>query len=136
MVEDTRDIAISWIRDLQARGVRLELHRGRLWLYPASAYKELSDTELLTLRHHRAEIMALVSCGFVPPPLPAEAPAPPVEPLCPYCHLTLAACATMREERPDIWPSIHWHHPEERKRRDAEATREMFAQVGKASPYL
>jgi hypothetical protein len=143
MVENTRDIAISWIRGLQARGVRLEVHRGRLWLYPPSAYKELSDAELLVRRHHLAEIRALVAVGFVPPPLPeaekVEAPAPPVEtpaPKCPYCHMPMDTCATMREERPDIWPSIHWHHPEERKRRDAAATAVMMAQVGKQPPYL
>lgn len=145
MTENARDIAISWIRGLQARGVRLELHRGQLRMYPGNAYRELSDQELLQLRHHRDEIKALVSVGFVPPPAPAsetveappkvetvEVPAPP----CPYCHQSMDTCSAMREELPAIWPSLHWHHPEERKRRDAAATREMYRQVGKQSPYL
>jgi hypothetical protein len=60
---DTKAPAISWIQGLQARGVTLAIRNGRLWLWPASAYKDLNDAELIVLRHHRAEMKALVECG-------------------------------------------------------------------------
>src|SRR5689334_17174170 len=55
------EIAAAWVENLRARGVTVELRRNRVWLQPASAYHELSDEEMLTLRHHRAAIKAVLS---------------------------------------------------------------------------
>jgi hypothetical protein len=48
------------------------------------------------------------------------------EPVCEFCHQTLARCAEIKSTRPDIWPTLHARDPEELKRRDKEATAEMF----------
>src|SRR5437762_2426023 len=70
----------AWVATLRARGVTLELRGNRLTLRPTNAYKELSDAELLTLRHHREEIKAIVKTGgaavVVSPPTRNDAPAP------------------------------------------------------------
>lgn len=58
--------------------------------------------------------------------------APPVDTKCPYCNQT----PCVGPDHP-AFRTLHGNDPAEVKRRDAEATREMFAQVGKPpSPYL
>lgn len=80
MPENASDIARSFVRRLQARSVSLLVKNGRLRMKPPSAYRELSDEELLVLRHHRAEITALVASGLVPSPSPPIVSEPTPEP--------------------------------------------------------
>ncbi len=57
-------VAADWLRGLDVRGVSVSLRRGsRLELRPASAYKQMSDHELIVLRHHRIAIKQLVASG-------------------------------------------------------------------------
>jgi hypothetical protein len=108
----------------------------RLRMDPASVYKELSDEEVLTLRHHGAAIKALVRSGYgtsQPPPAPKTV-APPVEvpaPKCPYCGQS--PCVGPDHPHFDV---LHYTDPVEVKRRDAALTREMYLGLGKDSPYL
>jgi hypothetical protein len=127
----TENIAISWIQELRARGVTLTLRNNRLWLHPASAYKNLTDEELITLRHHRQEIKDCIAFGVSPAPLPSE-PAP----LDPQPEKPQPVWAPQPEIPEHIARIINWNKPEERKRRDAEATAVMYRTVGKTSPYL
>jgi len=55
------DIATTWVDTLMARGVTLKAKGKRLEMVPGNAYKALSDDELLTLRHHKAAIVAIVN---------------------------------------------------------------------------
>ncbi|HYT69217.1 MAG TPA: hypothetical protein VEL51_22540 [Vicinamibacterales bacterium] len=56
--------------------------------------------------------------------LPTSAPAP--EPPCMYCHQPLARCAEIRETRLDTWEVLHRNDPIVVKKRDDDATKEMF----------
>lgn len=131
------DIAALWLEGLAARGVSVTIRNNRLCLHPARAYKELTDAEVLTLRHHRAEIKDVVNAGtqfdVVRPAPSAEpphtAPAPrPETPRCTYCSQSPAACATLLTDRPDVFYALH---PEAREARAGERrTREMHAYFG------
>jgi hypothetical protein len=135
--------ATAWLQALAARGVSVSLRGNRLELHPPTAYKALTDAELITLRHHREDIKAVVRAG-----LPSEAsampagnaavstpaPAPVPDPICPYCHQPLTRCAQIKETRLDAWQALHYSDPEEVKRRDAEATAVMMHQIGKPLP--
>jgi len=98
----------------------------RLRLTPATAYKELTDNELLTLRHHRDEIKAIVketvdeTAAPEPTAAPTAAPAPVESVPCPFCHR--APCYGSSHF---AYRALHYHDPEVIKRRDAEATAEM-----------
>jgi len=70
--ESQKQPAADFVAALTARGVTLKVRNNRLWLLPASAHGELSDAELLVLRHHREEIKRLVIAGL-PTPTPASA---------------------------------------------------------------
>ena len=137
MTENTRDIALSWVQTLQARGVGLRLRNNRLELRPAHAYKELSDQELLTLRHHRGDIKRVVRDGHFEalpsPPPPTPPPAPEPEP-CEHCYRSPTECADLRTTRPDIWSVLHARHPEEDERRRREATAVMMRQIPNGVP--
>lgn len=115
-------IAADWIAGLRARGVTLSLRNNRLWLHPAKAYSELTDAEVLILRHHRQEIKTLVAFGDAPAPTRAADPLPetPAEPA--------PAPEPPKPEIPEhIRRVLDWGSPSERARRDKEATAEMFA---------
>ncbi len=57
-------VAAEWLRTLAERGVTVGLRRGsRLELRPASAYKQMTDAEMIVLRHHRIAIKQLVAEG-------------------------------------------------------------------------
>jgi hypothetical protein len=45
--------------------------------------------------------------------------------VCRYCDKTTAACDELKESRPEAWRALHFLDPEEVKRRDQLATREM-----------
>lgn len=122
------DTATSWLQGLAARGVGVTLRNGRLVLHPARAYKELTDAELLTLRHHRASIKDIVRAG--PPVLvealttsvgvaPTLAPAPKP---CRWCGR--APCIGVEH------PAFYALHPiEAQQQADAEATAVMMARL-------
>ena len=74
---------VDWVTTLRQRGVTLELKGNRLVLRPASAYKDLSDAELLTLRHHREEIKTIVKSAIATTP---GAPSRRDEPTAPAVH--------------------------------------------------
>lgn len=90
------DAAAAWLATLQARGVRVELRKNRIWFSPPNAYKDLSDDELLVLRHHRDDIKALLAVPSDLPPTAAAAvstrvarsqkPAPPSAAAAPVTH--------------------------------------------------
>jgi len=115
-------IAADWIAGLRARGVTLSLRNNRLWLHPAKAYSELTDAEVLILRHHREAIKALVALGYEPPATRAAAPRPETPP---------APAPAPEPPKPDIPEHIRrvleWGSPAERARRDKEASDVMFA---------
>lgn len=133
----TDDKARAWVQALQARGVRLTVRNGRLSLHPASAYKQQSDEELLTLRHCRSEIKALVASGVYVPP-PAATPAPRVEApvLCPYCE----GRTCIGPEHP-AYRTLHFTDPVEIARRRAEqqvdeADARQFLETGMVSSHM
>jgi len=64
------DVAVAWVEALVARGVTLTVRNNRLSMHPPSAYSALSDEELLTLRHNREAIKAVVREGGAQPPTP------------------------------------------------------------------
>jgi hypothetical protein len=67
----------------------------------------------------------------------ASDPRPtPVETRCPYGCGSLTKCAANKTDRLAIWQALHFRDPEEIERRTTEATLEMIARVGKASPLL
>jgi antitoxin (DNA-binding transcriptional repressor) of toxin-antitoxin stability system len=119
------DEAATWVQALTARGVTLAAHNGRLRM-SASAYKALTDAEVLTLRHRRREIVALVAAGvavFVPQvgePEPQVAPVEKPTP-CPYCYQAPCIGSTHHAFR-----VLHWDDPEERERRRKQATEVML----------
>ena len=126
MTED-KGVVMSWLEGLAARGVSVSVRNGRLELRPARAYKELTDAELLTLRHHRQEIKAVVKAGTpfdvvrVAPTTALSAPAP--EP-CKWCNR--APCIGVEH------PAFYALHPiEGQKHADERLTKEMMARVGK-----
>src|SRR5260221_7764534 len=57
-----------------------------------------------------------------PKPAPAKT-AVPVEPMCPSCHQSAAACEASRSASPDAWAE---HHPDVIDRGDADATATML----------
>jgi len=124
--------ARAWLEGLAARGVTVSLRGNRLELRPPSAYKLLTDDELITLRHHREDIKAIVRAGLpcVAPATPAgnavvptPAPAP-----CPYCK---RACVGPEHF---AYSTLHYDDPIEVQKRDAEATAVMMKQFGKPLP--
>lgn len=142
-VSAVHDVAVAWVVTLVARGVTLRL-RGkgqRLELVPGRAYGELSDGELLTLRHHREAIKEVVSERYAgtaqgstvtPDCTSFVAPAEPVPPTpCPYCHQPPAACAATKTDWLEVWRTLHSLDPDEIARKNAEATAVMMMQVGK-----
>lgn len=92
MIDET-NVAAEWLAGLARRGVAVAVRNGRVVLHPASAYKALSDDELLVLRHHRQAIKDAVRAGLAVQvaapttsdgavPTPAPAPKKP----CAYCY--------------------------------------------------
>jgi hypothetical protein len=103
------------------------LKNGRPCFWPASAYKSLTDEEVLTLRHHRAAIKAVINAGasFAAPAVAIVVPEP--EPPCPYCKRT----PCFGPEHP-AYAATHWGDPIEVKKRDDYATRVMHRMVGRS----
>lgn len=58
--------ADSWLQTLAARGVTVTLRNNRIDIHPYIAFSQLSDEELLFLRHNREAIKAAVRAGFTP----------------------------------------------------------------------
>lgn len=109
-----------WISRLRERGITVALRGNRLWLQPASAYKQLTDEELLFLRHNREVIKLAVREGTNHHVEHAAETAKPV-------------AAAMS---PEIARLVNWHTPEEVERRQAEATSVMLERLGKPNPWL
>jgi hypothetical protein len=139
-VTENERLAERWVEGLLARGARLDVRNGRLRIYPGSAYKELSDDELVALRRCRQEIKALVESGARPAPCAsgpepgpqAEAPEPKPEPVfCAWCNR--APCAGPGHP---AFRTTHYNDPAEVERRRKELTRVMYATRGTTSPYL
>jgi hypothetical protein len=136
------EMALEWMRDLGARGISVSLRKNRLWLQPASAYRHLTDDQLIFLRHHRDAIKDAVRAGNVvasvdspvsKPDEPIEQPeqVAPSQPLCRYCGNR----PCVGSDHP-AYATFHWLDPIEVKKRDDYATRVMWQQLGKTSPYL
>ena len=111
------DVATSWLEGLAARGVAVTVRGNKLVLHPAVAYKDLTDAELLTLRHHRPEIKAVIASGQpivprIPVVVPDDrgkiSPPPPAE-VCRWCGRTPCIGETHRR--------FYDLHPIERQRR-------------------
>lgn len=61
--------AADLLRVLASRGVTIAVRNNRVWVLPASAYKDLTDTERAVIRHRRDEIKQLVLNGDAPVPI-------------------------------------------------------------------
>jgi hypothetical protein len=95
-----------------------------MMFHPAEAYKDLTDAELLTLRHHRQAIKSLISCGWVPPVIATQdAPVAP----------KVVAAPAVPE---DIRRVIHFNDPAEVERRIRETTAQALQGVGRMSPFV
>jgi hypothetical protein len=118
------DSAAALVRALAQRGITFICRGEQLKLKPTRLYKTLSDDELSVLRHCREEIKAIVRNGL----LPVVA-----------CQ-TAAPTPVAERPKPEISEHVRriifWDSPEERARRNAEATAVMMRQLGKPSPYL
>lgn len=113
LAKTAEQLAASWLEGLAARGVTVTVRNNRLWLHPASAHRALTDAEVLTLRHHRSEIKALVREGKTYAATthePAPATASYVEPpaACAYCYQT----PCIGREHP-AFDTLHALDPEE-----------------------
>ena len=117
MTDDTA-LATSWLQGLASRGITTRLVNGRIRHFPASAYKQLTDDEVITLRHHRAEIRDALRAGppvQAAPPTTSEGVAPtpaPPPPPCRWCHQ--APCIGRAHHAFDV---LHLNDPAEIKRR-------------------
>lgn len=122
---------------LAQRGIRFEIRNphtdgsgGRLWLRPGTAYKELTDEERAVIRHRREELKQLVRDG-----VPVTAPTKPEG----------ASSSTAPTHRPRASPTkptpspvpdhirriVDWNKPEERRRREEEATALMLRGISR-----
>jgi hypothetical protein len=67
-VTDTPNVAAAaWLAGLASRGIQVHVQNGRLRMDKRD-YQALTDDEVLVLRHHRAEIVALVAAGVTDRP--------------------------------------------------------------------
>jgi hypothetical protein len=130
----------SWLQALAVRGVTVTVRNNRIWLHPSSAYRALTDAEVITLRHHRQAIKDAVKAGIsldvVPAAPTVETVTPTPEPPCQWCGKSPTDCATLRDERPDVFDVIHGPSPEVTAKKDATASAVMRKMVGRESPYL
>jgi hypothetical protein len=157
--------ATSWLQTLAARGVTVTLRNNRIDIHPYIAFSQLSDEELLFLRHNREAIKAVVRAGFaaptvsendedhrratisevgvkgVAPPAPrsdvdsrrsviGRSESAPITTACHYCGGPCVGDAHF------AYRALHYHDPEEVKRRAADATAEMNESVRRASRGL
>lgn len=113
-------VATSWLQGLAARGITTRIVNGRIRHFPASAYKSLTDDEVLTLRHHRAAIKALINAGVTfdvvraPANVEKATPALKPEPVCPFC---MGGCVGPEHH---AYATLHALDPEFIKKRDIE----------------
>jgi len=83
----------------------------------------------------KVQAAATATPAAAPTPQPSTTkPAPEPEPKCRFCYQTPAACTALKTDNLDTWRTLHSLDPEEVARRDAEATAEMFHQVGRPLP--
>ena len=121
--------ATSWLQALASRGVTVAIRNNRLHIIPARAHKELSDDEIITLRHHRQAIKALVREGntyatAAHEPAPAvEKPTPALEPPCRWCNRS--PCIGREHQ---AFATLHALDPEEVERRHREANEDDYDQ--------
>ncbi len=134
MIEN-KGVTVSWLEGLAARGITAHLRNGRLWLRPSTAYRSLTDEEIIVLRHHREEIKTLVKDGAAPLARAAEPHAkacPATEsakpaPTCPYCGQ--APCIGRQHE---LFFALH---PEaEQQRADEYATKVLKKMTARGAP--
>jgi hypothetical protein len=152
MTDDITTLARQWLSALAVRNISCTIRGNKLQIVPATAYRFLTDDELIFLRHHREEIKALVDDGDVsdvptaetkapssnygalfprPPFSPRSSAEPTPAPPCPFCSKSPTDCDTLRRTRADLWRVFHARHPDEVKRRRDEATAVMYHQIGK-----
>ncbi len=113
------EVAADWLRGLDVRGITVSLRGGkRLELRPASAYKQMSDAEMIVLRHHRDQIKQLVASGAWQSMAPPAAKAAPDN-----------RDAQLKESNLVAWRLLHYGDVEEVERRHVEATKEMYASL-------
>jgi hypothetical protein len=137
-MSEHEDMTVAWLQDLAACGVSVSLRKNRLWLQPASAYRHLTDDQLIYLRHHRDEIKAAVRGNAVDSPVskPDESFQPredvaPAKPLCRYCGNR----SCVGSDHP-AYATFHYLDPIEVKKRNDYATAVMLKQMFKTSPLL
>jgi len=126
---------------LLALGIELILRNGRLHVWPARAYKHLSDAERDFIHAHRAELKALAAAKALPettvvwqPPTEAAIEPPTPEPPCPYCGRV--PCIGPTHHAYDV---LHYDDPEHVERRRKAATAEMLVGLRRAryeDPYV
>jgi hypothetical protein len=130
VTDNTRlaDIAAAWLQGLAARGVTAIVTNGRLRILPSSAYKTLTDDELITLRHHRAAIKAAINAGVSFDVVRAapivEKPTPVPESPCKWCNR--APC--IGDQHP-AFATLHALDPIQQQRRNTEASEDAIDQL-------
>jgi len=136
--------ARDWLAGLARRGIATRVVNGRIRHFPSSAYKQLTDDEVLFLRHNREAIKlelldpAGPSVQTSADPagealVPTSAPAP--APLrCPHCARLKSECDALRADDLDVWLVICGRNPEAQQVKDERRTAEMMSQLGKPLP--
>ncbi len=123
MITKDLQVAAAWLQGLDVRGVTVALRGGkRLELRPASAYKQMTDAEMIVLRHHRDAIKKLVADGGW------QSMTPPAKTLPDNRDLQL------KEHNLVAWRLLHYGDVEEVERRRVEATKEMYESLRRFGP--
>ena len=123
---ETKGVAASWLEGLAARGLTVTVRRGKLVLHHAkpNPYKQLTDAEAITLRHHRADIIAAVNAGIsldvvrAAPVVESATPAAAAPEPCSYCYRS--PCIGVEHS------AYFALHPVERRQRDDERLNAEF----------
>jgi hypothetical protein len=113
-----------------------------------TAYRSLTDAELIFLRHHREAIKAVIADRATTSAADGSSPAPltPADPRvqllptpgqteraeperCTYCAQPVTRCESMKADDLQTWRDLHHTHPDEVQRRNEYATAVMLRQM-------
>jgi hypothetical protein len=124
------------------RGVSVTLRGNRLVIRPDDAYRNLSDAEILTLRHHREAIKQAVRAGTTTTVRPIGWPKEDIETTVSESTTatphepTIDRDAELKDRNLEAWRIVHGRDKDAIERRNREATAVMLRTIGLESPYL
>jgi hypothetical protein len=139
--------ALDFAKQLLSRGIEILVRNNRLWIWPPKAHAHLTSVERTFIDEHREELKELARSHALPeatvvwtPPTATDngirQRTPPMEaatsataksaPLCAWCGNRPCVGKDSR-----WYHAFHWNAADEIARRDAEATRLMYHQIGK-----